>query len=188
MALKASTRCLLWGLGGGLVIAVLLPSLLVCFSCGRSGPISPFLIKSYEPIPWDELFISWVRLLVLAFAGCGFGAVLLSLVVFGNCEQQARNHTSLIRTVLYGAALGAFFAFFNLPGYVVIDVLRYQSHLLLKVVLLFSVTGATSGAWIAWQAWRAAHSVEKLWPRFSLGVLMISVIAWGTLLAVFAPE
>jgi len=58
----------------------------------------------------------------------------------------------------------------------------------LRIALLFVVTGATCGAWIAWQAYRERHPERGFFPRFSLRTLIVGAFSWGLLLAVYMPQ
>ncbi len=197
--------CQAWALLGAILIGVSVPTVLVCWNSGSSGPeLMPWhhhkpawkAAKAHpgRPVPHEEFSIgkligSWIWLQVVATIGCGPGALILGQVVYARVLGSASNaEATLRRNIVNGIFGGALLAFFNLPGYYAPLVMVDDDYRLEKLLLLFAVAGASSGAWIAWQAWRAVHPEENFWPRFSLGTLMIAVFAWGALLAVFAPK
>jgi hypothetical protein len=188
-------QCWLWALIGAVVLGVTLPTILVCWTGGREGPWAFDFGPGAPPAPpanadidWSRLIMDWIGTQVVATIGCGPGAIVLGLWLFAGGKMRATHDTATLHsTVKYGIITGCVLAFLNLPGYLANVLIREGA--LYKVPLLFAVAGASSGAWIAWQAWRAVHPEERnFWPRFSLGTLMVFVIGWGALMAVFAPK
>lgn len=189
--LRRRKACFWWGLAGSIVLSVMLPTLLVCFSQGAKGvfidpPRDPELILDK---PWQVVASQWFNTELGAVLFCGPGAAVLGFLLFRMCASGAEQPIArLIQCVGLGMFAGIFTNMLNLPCFVFAASMRNQERFVLKLALLYLVFGSMSGAWIGWQAWRATHPEERFWPRYSLGMLMIAVMAWGALLAVFAPR
>jgi hypothetical protein len=78
--------------------------------------------------------------------------------------------------------LGVACAFLNLPGYAAGMYVGLP-----RLLALFVVAGATCGLWIAWQAYRNIHPEAGCFPQYRLSTLLMLVIAWGVVLALFTP-
>ena len=171
---------------GSVLFGVSIPVALVSLSCGRHG-VTPF--GSAGPIrPWSEVLGNWVIIELMATLLCAPGAIVLTNLLRSHCRDVLRRKKSPRAVHWSGMLTGSMLAFLNFPAYGAYTYIEDQSHPLLKLALLFIIAGATSGIVVSWQAWREVNPDEGYWPRFSLGSLMIAVIAWGALLAVFAPE
>lgn len=189
-----SWGCWAWALVGSIVIGVTLPTLLVCMNCGRRGvfPGLPGDGSEGPPVPpsWEKLIIDWTGLQAAALMFCGPGAAILAWWLFLAAEKASHpdEGASAQKIIKREMIFGAIAAFVNLPGLGAGLILPYDRLVWVRLPLLFIVAGASSGAWIGWQAWRSAHPEERLIPRFSLGTLLLVLVAWGALLAVFAPK
>jgi hypothetical protein len=117
--------------------------------------------------------------------------LILGFVIF-QLSKRRMNQENATATDLstYGVRLGLMLTYLNFPAYFWIlnpeKNTPFRSSL--EIFLMLGSTGALSGAWIAWQAWRSVHEEERFWPRFSLRTLVIVMIAWGAVLAAFAPK
>jgi hypothetical protein len=188
-----------WAGLGAVALGVTLPTLLVCWNCGRLG-VTRFTDDygvPYEPT-CSQILDRCVGLEVIATVACGPGALILTAFLYANLKRGAGEAETRLREVVErGMFLGACLAFLNLPAYGCVALLPETSRLLpetsrfllgLKVMALFAVAGASAGAWIGWQAWRATHTKEPFWPRYSLLTLIVVVVAWGALMGLFAPK
>jgi hypothetical protein len=153
---------------GSVFIGAVLPSMLVCMRIWYIG---------HHDI---------AEVMLLAILGCGPGAMALSFVLFFVFMANSPRWT-LKRARVMGAFWGAAASFTNIPGYLVISLMERDSSPILRTFLLFLVTGATCGSWVAANAWLVHRPRDPFWPRFSLRTLMILMLAWGTLMAVFRP-
>lgn len=90
----------------------------------------------------------------------------------------------MIVTAIHCAGL----SFFNVPGYLAIEFFRADPYSPFNFLALFAVTGFTCGIWIGWQAWMEENPSAGAIPRFSLRTLVLFMIGWGVLLALFMPR
>lgn len=175
---------------GATVIGVSLPAILVSANCGTKSVFS----STADCVPVVNMPVSkrvdeTLRLAVMAFILCGPIAVLLGSIVIMMARSNARSGYTLGMVMWRAIVLGAFMSFANVPAWGVtwlIPATGLEKDV--KMFLLFVVAGSTAGAWIGWQAWRTEFPDTPLIPSFSLKVLMIVVIAWGGLLAIFYPR
>ncbi|HYF50669.1 MAG TPA: hypothetical protein VEJ63_14750, partial [Planctomycetota bacterium] len=118
---------------------------------------------------------------IIATIFCGPGALIIGFLLYTFLKGF---EASVVRErILCSMWVGALLAFFNFPGYLALAFVDLS-----RVVALFLVAGASSGAWLAWQAYRSQNPGAPIFPRFSLGTLMLIVLAWGALLLIFAPQ
>ena len=156
--------------GGAILSGLTLPGILLAFNIGVGESLR--LISRVEF--W--LFIAFVAT----------GAFLLGLWLFYDLVRRWEWLNSR-PPLLAGAMLGVVLAFMNLPGYLAYELLKgdFRIH---RLIALFLVAGSTSGAWIAWQAYRTKKPEVPFWPQYSIRSLLLLIIAWGALLALFAPK
>jgi thioredoxin 1 len=173
---------------GALVIGVTLPVLLVSWHTWPRGPFAEFnanLNENTGPVPalsFGEFAHDCVGLQITATIFCGPGAMILALLMYLYLRNSFPADAEA-RRMKVGIALGATLAFFNFPGYLA----GALFHSWLRLIALFIVAGATSGSWIAWQAHRARNDQAGILPRYTLKTLLVIVVVWGGLMAVFAP-
>ncbi len=177
----------LWALAGAVFIGVTLPCLLVVLHRLPFGVLenSPAQNPSAK-----EVLVQALILQIFATLFCGPGALVLAGILYAILKSYWRSKKpSLHAFMCIGMILGAVSAFANFPGYICIELLRHGDPLRgVRVTLLFAVTGATCGSWIAWQAYRSYEPGVSLLPRYSLKTLLGVVLAWGALLAFFTPR
>jgi hypothetical protein len=172
-------------LAGALVLCVLVPCVLTW--CRTQG--APFgTFDSGPPAPgWSPLQL--VALLFCTFFLCGPGALLLAYLMLLRLRRFAGLGESAERpAITHGALWGTLIGFLDFPGYLALSFFAKDPYGLLRVAVLFAVTGATCGAWVAWQAYRERHPERGFFPRFSLRTLVVGVLAWGVLLGLFFPD
>jgi hypothetical protein len=171
---------------GAILFGVSIPVAIVVLAGDRAG----FSIHGSrgEFRPWEDIVAGWIFLQIVATIFCGPGAVILAIMLMSHCRSILENGGSLRRVQVSGVIGGALLAFANFPAYAAIIYFEEQPHATLKLITLFLVAGATSGAIISWQAWREVNPNEGYWPRYSLRALLIAVFAWGALLALFVPR
>jgi hypothetical protein len=178
----AHRRPQLWSTVGSIFIGVSLPVLLVCWH----DPRKLCVVMDFSDQGPLNLFTAIVQLEVIAVIFCGPGAAFLSFLLFRILLQtKLAEPGPLIRAAMLGAAG---LAFFNVPGFLAGTFLSGSApSTLARLVLLFLVAGMTSGVWIGWQVYREKNPGAPLFPRYRLSSLMMLVLAWATLLIVFAP-
>ena len=200
---KISRQCCFFACTGAFIIGVTLPTLLILWHRGLTHSdriMTPGWIKMTE-----MSFKSIIETALWLFSGvsvfCGPGTVLLSLLLYFILRKDVLSQLeSSGLLLLRGAMLGAVLAFANQPGWSAWQLfttelwnpqppaLAVRAMVILRFVLLFSVTGASCGAWIAWQAYRSHHPSEGQIPKYSLRTMMMLVLLWGALLALFSPR
>jgi len=182
-----------WAAAGSIVFGLALPILLVVWN--SKGQFADLLPGMGAPVPQTTpTFWGVVETLVgvtfFAMAFCGPIAAVLAVLVYVELRRHAdKEDASLSYVVKRGAVIAGVAAFVNVPGYLA-GVLMPAEHpvpMFVRLPVLFIVAGVTCGMWIAWQAWRASRPMEPVLPRFSLSWLLMLVIAWGAVMAVFAP-
>ncbi|HEY3323171.1 MAG TPA: hypothetical protein VGP72_22145 [Planctomycetota bacterium] len=186
--LKERLQYVFWACAGAVVIGVTLPTVLTCWNCGERGIFGDHEAAALSAMQLAE---DWFGLQVAATLFCGPGAVILALLLFFPCRRLAKKAGATLRNVAWcGVLVGTVMGFLNLPGWAVGFILPASGRhpVEIRVLLLFLISGASCGAWIAWQAWRAEHPGERFFPRYSLMTLILFVFAWGLLLAIFAPK
>jgi hypothetical protein len=179
---------------GAAVIGVTVPAMLVSLNSG-TRPVfipepdfpghSPHVAKLSLSQRVDET----LQLVTLALMACGPLVLLLGTVVLSLARARAQSGYTMGQVICGALLMGAALSFANLPAWGVTYLIPSLGwELWLKVFLLFAVAGSTAGAWIGWQAWRVEFPDTPVMPPFSLKVLMLVVLAWGGLLAVFMPR
>ncbi|MCW8132017.1 MAG: hypothetical protein KIS92_16845 [Planctomycetota bacterium] len=164
---------------GSIFIGALLPSLLVwVHRCG-----APF---RHDGEPWQ--LSQLVLLQVMAGLGCGLFSFFIAFFFKRKILRDYGEQVELSVLERGAARLGAIVGFLNLPGYYAGFFFPSGWLSIVRIFVLFVVTGVTCGLWIGWQAYRMYHPKEGIWPRFSLRTMMVLVLAWGLLLALFSPE
>lgn len=175
-----------WATGGVLVVGIFVPCLLTWLH--NHGSLPFFHGEALDAAePWN--LIDWIQLQACALLGCGPGALLLTALLFLMMRRSMRSgETSEKNAMRAGAFIGVAFSFANLPGYLSVNFYAGDPlSIALRIGMLFAVTGATCGAWIAWQVYRERHPDRGLFPRFSLRTLLVCAMAWGLLLALYMP-
>ena len=186
---RFSIRRLLSAWAGALALGVLVPSVLTWMA--RSGTDYPIELiddgtttAKWEYWNVDSLF----QLMFMALAFCGPGIVIITLILYvgfrkGRSVQQDDEGPAMRTGVICGAAI----SWLNFPALLVRIFLDQYPLATLRVIVLFLVTGATCGGWIAWQAYREAHPERRWFPRFTMGTLLVLTLSWGLLLMIFMP-
>jgi hypothetical protein len=174
-------------LAGTLVLCVLVPCVLTW--CRTQGvPFEQGTFRDHPPTSsWSPLEL--FSLLFCTFFLCGPGALLLAYLMLLRLRRFAGMGESAERpAITRGALWGTLIGFLDFPGYLALIFFYNDPYGILRVAVLFAVTGATCGAWIAWQAYRERHPERGFLPRFSLRTLVVGVMAWGVLLGLFFPD
>lgn len=185
LAPERKRNCVVAGVFGAIVLGVLVPCTLAAMQA--TDPLSDG--PSTGPSTILQYVLRVIVLCVLACFSCIQGAALLSMGIMAVLRRQImtgshRTHETWIRR---GCVLGTAAAFLNLPGYLAGSILPDDELLIIRMITLFAVTGATCGAWLGWQIWRETNLTAKLMPHFSLGMLIALTLGWGMLLALFVP-
>jgi len=176
----------LWALLGAVVLGVVVPTLLTAMHTYDAEPMN--VSASQVSGAFGRFVLKFLMLMVFAGLGCAPGAVLLALLLFYFLQKHPESKLEHERALIErGAKRGALAAFANLPGFLALVFLWQEDFAILRVLLLFLVTGTTCGAWIGWQAYRASHMDRSLFPRFTMGTLLALVMSWGVLLVLFGP-
>lgn len=175
---------------GATVIGVSLPAILVSVNCGTKSVFSS--TADCEPVvnmPMEARVRETARLIVAATFVCGPLALVLGSILLSYTRALSQSGTALAEVIRTGMKLGIVASFLNVPAWGVRSLIpAVGAENWIKAILLFAVAGSSAGAWIGWQAWRTEFPGTPLIPSFSLKVLMIVVIAWGGLLAIFYPR
>ena len=177
-----------WAIGGVLVVGIFVPCLLTWLHAhGGLFPFLDFPDSDVVRTPWNPTDLALLQL--VALVGCGPGALLLTMGLFAAARKSPRLAEPRENEIMrLGALSGALLSFANFPGYLSGVFYSSETYLtILRIGLLFAVTGATCGAWIAWQAYRERHPERGFLPRFSLRTLIAGAFSWGLLLFVFMP-
>ena len=190
MGIIASFRSFLWrqywlfAALGALIISLAMPSILVLWHTKllrEDTRPSIFINQIRDRI----IFVTLVEAAALIY--CGPGAIILALILYATLRKAAKEgsaHTMIRK----GMFRGALMSFLNFPGLLVIVLMNIEDPVeWLRIALLFIVAGASSGLWIGWQAYRSANPGTKFFPQISLGVLLLVVLSWAGLMAIFKP-
>ena len=128
-----------------------------------------------------------VELLFFTIFYCGPGAVILAGILMAIQRKAAlRLEDAEGNFIWKGTWFGAGMAYLNFPGYLSIFFFE-REFAVFRTGMLFFVTGATCGAWIAWQAYKERHPERGFLPGFSLRTLVLFSFGWGGLLWLFRP-
>ena len=170
--LRANLRYVFFSVAGSLLLGVMLPVLLVCWH----SRMVPNLASIAE-------------LECVATPLFGPAAAVLSGLLFKILSNQKEPAKEVVRTGIIG---GAVMSFLNFPS-LLVGVMFSEIHerdgmFLVRLIVLFAVSGGTCVAWTGWQVFRSAHRDAPFFPRFGLATLLGVVIAWAVLLAIFAPS
>ena len=172
-------------LAGTLVLCVLVPCVLTW--CRTQGAPFPMFDDDPPALRWNSLQL--IALFFCTFFLCGPGALLLAYLMLLRLRRFAGLGEGAERpAITHGALWGTLIGFLDFPGYLAFFLFDKDPYGILRVAVLFAVTGATCGAWIAWQAYRERHPERGFLPRFSLRTLVVGVLAWGVLLGLFFPD
>ena len=172
---------------GALLLGVPIPCLLTWWSTNGAPLHRLALDKPNEYVPWQlqDLLV----LLIFCSVLCGTFALGLGGIMMASLRGDSRLEQDDERFILsYGMKAGAGLAFLNLPGYFAKFFYGDGALPLVRIVMLFAVTGLTCGAWIAWQAYKERHPQRGFLPRFSLKTLVLLSLGWGLLLMLYRPE
>ncbi|MCZ7645465.1 MAG: hypothetical protein M5U26_09305 [Planctomycetota bacterium] len=188
-------RYALSALLGALLLGVLLPCVLTYWHQGQGSIWKHVSMDDTDLELTDGNWypVELLGLAAIALVGCGPGALVLTAMLLGilrksqDAEHEAKRRTDR-EFLSVGAVWGACLAFGNFPGYLVGIFLDPDVWVFPRVVVLFAVTGASCGFWIAWQVFREAHPDRGILPPFGLGRLVLLVLGWGALLWLFQPS
>ncbi|MCZ7646793.1 MAG: hypothetical protein M5U26_16150 [Planctomycetota bacterium] len=131
-------------------------------------------------------------LMVLAIGAFPVGS-LIALGLLRALWKRAVSHEAEVRRlVTWGACVGGLLSLINLFVYPAVLILSHSAGLeyrdgfdVLRLFAGLTASGATAGAWLGWQVARVFDPLLGRLPRFSLRTLVILVLAWGALLALF---
>lgn len=183
-----------WAAVGSIVIGLTLPVLLVMWNAkGQLGDLLPGMgpVTVPRPATFLEVLGNTLGITVFAVGLCGPPAAVFAVGVYVYLRKYADDvGASLSALAQRGAIVAAGVAFVNVPGYLAIVFMpsEHPVPIVVRLGMLFIVAGVSCGMWIAWQAWRATRPTEPALPRYSLSWLLMLVIAWGAVMAVFAPK
>jgi hypothetical protein len=174
---------------GAIVLCVLVPCLLT-WARLQGVPFNPNATHPNAPSGFDEWNAGQLAVLsFFTFILCGPGTVVIGGILMHSLRKSRALALDEERgSITEGALRGGTWGFLNLPGYFALTFHGGEFMGLLRVGVLFAVTGASCGAWIAWQAYRERHPARGFLPRFSLRTLIVAVFAWGTLLGLYFPD
>ncbi|MBI3829325.1 MAG: hypothetical protein HY291_07400 [Planctomycetes bacterium] len=131
-----------------------------------------------------------IQLCLMAGVFCGPGILMLSYGIMVSRRDRFKHAIELdLKGNLFTSAMqGALLSFINLPAYSSLTFFKNDPNSPFLICALFGITGFTCGLWIGWQAWKEVYPSEGLIPRFGLRTLLLFVMAWGIVLAVFMPR
>ena len=173
---------------GSIPIGVAVPTLLVFwhtrFLTGGTLAGGTAQIRSI-----GEILMNGAGIEAMATIFCGPGALVLALILFAILDRYTPPTPGDAGGFMTrGMVLGAILAFANFPGYLVMALLDMSvPDEVVRLVLLFAVTGASCGSWIGWQVHRSRVENAPFFPQFSLKMLLGFVLAWGTVMAIMRP-
>lgn len=123
-------------------------------------------------------------LVISAVILCSPGTLVLGVILVGMLPLETNEKGEALRRnlILSGAIIGGVLAFFNLPAY-----LGFIHVNGLKFLPILGLGGSMAGAWIGWRVFCRAAPPQPFLPRFSLGSLMLFVLAWATIFFLYAP-
>jgi len=160
---------------GSLLICVVVPTIL-------------FGLRDASEIARGDGAIILLIITVPIFVGPGL--LILARVLLGTlrrkCDSGIKDE-GLHRLLVNGAISGALLAFLNFPGYVGYLHLARDPHPILRLAVIFIVTGALCGVWIAWQAFKERNPDRGFIPSMGVWALVSSMIVLFTLLWFFLP-
>lgn len=169
----------LLGFCGVFVFGILLPSVLVWLhGKGRENFFN-------EPFSPNRLTVSdLIDTLIYATMFVGPGAVVISLITLTRLGNNVSAEFDIRAAVRSGGKTGAMISFFNLPAFGLVALLHGPIiQVSVAIIILFSVAGYFSGAWIAWCHYRMLNSTEPF--NFSLGTLLATCLGWSALATLF---
>ena len=177
-------------LAGALVLAVLVPCVIIWLCDGgdprfQTAPYNPgdFIASRFRTIECLLSLCVYATIFCGPFtASLGFG---LYWLLVGSDRARKNEERDIL---LIGALSGCFIGYLNLPIFAAASFLNGKGWEAPQEAMLFVVSGATCGAWIAWQAFREVQPGRGFLPRFSLRTLILLVLAWGALLALLLPR
>lgn len=178
---------------GSVMLGALIPCVLVWVhfagNVEQSEPIAEWMgnIFGRQSLHQEWSFANLVLLMASSVMGCGSASFIIAFVLKRKILEAYGESVEMKVLEVGSARMGAFAAFFNLPGYAVLTFFPREPISIFRILLLFTVTGASCGLWIGWQTYRVYHPDLGVWPRFSLRTLMTLVFGWGILLALFSP-
>jgi len=182
----------LWAIGGSLVLGLTLPVLLVVWNGQGQVDLLPMNGPTWQSkVTAQQMIEGAILLLAAAMIFCGPIAAVLALVVYAALRKHADVATASLHLIAKrGAIIAGLMAFLNVFGYLAVGFLPmdHPVPVWVRLPLLFIVAGVSCGMWIAWQAWRATRPTEPVLPRYSLSWLLMLVIGWGAVMAVYAPK
>jgi hypothetical protein len=165
---------------GSVFLGVTLPVLLVCWHNSELNP-------KFQNISQYFILIGSLQLIATIF--CGPGAVILSVLLLIYMSRRKNRYVTSHDLVTASMWRGALVSFLNFPGLLAGGLVSSDPVITwVRVILMFLVAGGSSGAWIGWQVYRQSHSGTPFLPRYRLSTLLLLVISWAVLLAIFAPS
>jgi hypothetical protein len=165
---------------GALLLCVIVPCFLIWWRNRGSLP----LFSEREWSPSNLGFLLTTAVILLSPGTAILAVIALSLARKLVKRDEDGRHTAILAT----GTLGSVLSFFNFPGYLGVVHLDDGDLPLLRILILYGVTGFICGAWIGWQAYREAHPKCPFFPRYSLGTLVLLALAVGVLIGVFLPR
>lgn len=165
---------------GSVIVGVTLPVLMVCYHNANSN----INIHGYMQV---AIIIAYLE--IAATIVCGPGAVLLSVLLLIYMSRRRDQYADSHQLVTASMWRGAVISFLNFPGLLAMGLVGPEDSAMpvVRIIAMFLVAGASSGAWVGWQVYRQSHPDTPLLPRYRLSTLLLLVIAWGALMGIFAP-
>lgn len=167
---------ILTGMLGAQVFSLLVPCFLMWWT--NAGALEVFSRQHW----------SMENLIALVFTAvilCSPGTLVLGLIlnVILRRDYRLQGEALKRRVVTEGGIFGALLAYCNFPAY--LGFIHVNSPLFLPIL---GLGGAMAGAWIGWRFYSKLEPPQPFWPRFSLGTLMLFVMAWAAIFFVYAPK
>lgn len=184
MALKSGCKGGCFSVLGALFIGALIPALLFSFHAGAKG------IHGSSGSPFLDFVMNVCGVFLIGLIYGGPLAFVLALVVYGRLSpERGARLTDDGAHLRRGLRMGLLMAFLNVPAYLSAVFLQSDDSIVLNILrmfVVFSLTGSACGFWIALVTWREQNPNQPL-IRFSLQSMMIGVFIFGAVLALFAP-
>lgn len=159
---------------GAWVICSIAPAIIFTFyNLFRMGFVGPPLL--------------FIFIVITAAILTGPGILILGnilLAILRHAPSLKKKSTKLCTLIASGAVFGAITSIANIPGYLGAIYLERDSNPIPRLAVVFVVTGALCGTWIAWQVFKERHPGHGFLPEISdrmRAALVVSLLILGVI-------